>query len=299
QYLYDLGPLSALDHAALYDHSAWRMRVLPLGAGRLLWLGIDYARRPAASFLAWGTCVELRAARGDFSDRELLSLAKGMRPAARSLAEAERPFALRSYWARHPRPDLNLPVGPYRPPSSLWRLRWPWARAAHRVSARPAGDREWLRAVRALAPAWRFDGQFAFGPARRPLELQAVFRPARGPAHQRLWLRRLDAARSPLARPAADRLPALESYSGFSSFPVAAAAPAAGTPVVYAASVSRELGPHDVLWWEGKSAWLLQASSRGNFGLAAALGLASKILRRPLRLEGAGPGAARPKDART
>jgi hypothetical protein len=43
------------------------------------------------------------------------------------------PLAERSYWARHPRYDRFLCRLPgYRPPSGLWRWRWPWLAVDHR-----------------------------------------------------------------------------------------------------------------------------------------------------------------------
>ncbi|MBI3299086.1 MAG: hypothetical protein HYZ75_13035 [Elusimicrobia bacterium] len=260
QFLYDLGPLSALDSAALFDHYAWTITPRPLGGGRLCWLGTDYAKKRAASFYAWGTNVEWRVLEGSFSDDELVALCRGMKP----LGVETRPFAALTYWSRHPRYDLNMCAGAYRPPSSLWKLRWPWAAKAHIWSTRPPS----ARVRSALAPRWRFDSSCRFPGA----ESQYLFFPSAGTRHQQLWLREFPAKTCPLKEPPPARLPALDSFSGFNAFPITVA-----EGPLYAASLRLDTGPHDAVWWRGGKTYLLQQSSGTSAGIKSFLEQAQRL----------------------
>ena len=281
QYLYDLGPLSALDHAALYDHYAWRLRAAPLDADRLAWLGTDYARMKAASFLGWGTSVELRVRAGRFSDAELLALCRGMRPAPGGRRLLGKPFAELSYWSRHPRHDLNMCSSGYRPPSSLWRLRWPWAAKPHRWSTEAPFRRGRFR-LAALRGSWRFDSACRFPGA----ETQALFYPADGNRHHTLWVREFPAAACPLRQPAESRLPEMDRYSGLGAFPVTVLSRQERR--VFIASVRKEHGPHDAVWWEDRRMFLVQQSSRVGGGVAAFAGMLGRLLGARLSVENGG-----------
>ena len=288
EFLYDLGPLSALDHAALYDHDAWRLTALDMGDGRLCWLGTDYEAKRAACFLGWGTNAELRVEEGAFSDEELLSIARSMSPPAAAKALENKPFAELTYWSRHPRYDLNMCASDYRPPSSLWKLRWPWAQAEHSWStdlpsfALPAGK----SGVGAISDEWRFDSACRFGAAENPVESQALFFPAAGPRHRLFWLREFPEALCPLAKPRETRLPEMDRFSGLAAFGLTVASAAGAPPVrVFVASVSKDFGPHDAVWWEGGRMFLAQASSRANGGVDDFLRTVSRLLGRRLRVE--------------
>lgn len=257
QYLYDLGPLSALDHAALYDHDVDTLAARDMDGRRLCWLGTDYARKRAAAFFGWGTNAELRVTEGKFSDDELVSIAAGMTPQA----QMTRPFAELTYWSRYPRYDLNLCSSKYRPPSSLWKLRWPWAAVDHSWTTAPVGS--WNSA--AIKDEWAFDSACRFG----QYETQALYYPADGTRHQVLWLREFPQELAPLKKPE------LDSYSGFSRFPITNAA--IGARTIFIASVRPDCGPHDALWWEDGKLRLAQASSRVGHDVAAFTATLSRL----------------------
>lgn len=153
QFLYDVGPISAVDCAALFDYQPEAMRAWPLGEGRLAWTGFDYENRPAVSMLAWGTNFELRVAAGDVSKQDLLALARSTAPTAP--ANGGKPLPYRTYWSRYPRYDQHMCRYPnYRPPSSIWRIRGLWFHGDHSWTThwadceRPGAGRRTLLAFR-------------------------------------------------------------------------------------------------------------------------------------------------------
>ncbi|KTD41832.1 hypothetical protein Lpar_3149 [Legionella parisiensis] len=80
QFLYDFGPLSTLDHAALYDHWVWEMKPHVVNQESICWLGYDYSKSKTLSFLSYGTNIELRLVEGDLKDKELLEMCKLFSP---------------------------------------------------------------------------------------------------------------------------------------------------------------------------------------------------------------------------
>ena len=291
QFLYDLGPLPTLDHAALYDHRPELMRVHALDAERVAWTGYDYADRPALTMLAWGTSLELRELDGgdrSHPDSFLLDLARSFRPVR---DEPLPPLAARSYWSRYPRYDLHLcRLRSYRPPSSLWRWRWPWLARGHRwqtglpVTSLPGLARQ---GSEVFAPAWRFDSACVIGePAGPdPCEVQLFFQPASGRGHAQLWLRWFRRAASPLREPGPGEWPDLDSHSGFRGFHRTRWT-AGGGARGFLASRTLAHGPHDALWWQGEHGYVLQVSAAVRHDLRAALELVGRAVGEPVAAAG-------------
>ena len=127
QFLYDLGPLSTLDHCALYDHWVWKMKPLVLDSGNICWLGYDYSQSKTATFFSCGTNVELRLLEGDLDAKDFKELCNTFIATAKSSAILEKKFYELSYWSRYSDCLNNACTNKddYRPPSSLWKLRWP------------------------------------------------------------------------------------------------------------------------------------------------------------------------------
>lgn len=263
QYLYDLGPLSTLDHAALYDQSAQTMTAHHLPEGGIGWVGVDYAGAPAVTWLQHGTNVELRSLSGPFDTDTVLRLAGGFRP----IDSAEmQPFSARSYWARHDRYDLHLPRGLYRPPSSLWRLRWPWIAASHKWS-----DGAEPRLIAAVGADWQCDGTCTIG--GDPDEIISRFiRTNTGRAV--LWLRRFRPCPETIFDPQG-KLPPLDSHSGFTAFEITQSTASGLTCLT--ASRDAGIGPHDTLFWRDGWGYLVQQSSHATGSLAAHLALVGRI----------------------
>jgi hypothetical protein len=67
----------------------------------------------------------------------------------------------------------------------------------------------------------------------------------------------------------------LDSYSGFSRFPITNAA--IGARTIFIASVRPDCGPHDALWWEDGKLRLAQASSRVGHDVAAFTATLSRL----------------------
>lgn len=289
QFLYDLGPLSALDHAALYDHRQEQMRVHALDGERVAWTGFDYEDRPALTLLAWGTSLELRELDGNPSRLKapegfLLDLARSFQPVDPDTPLA--PFAERSYWSRHPRYDRHMcRLRTYRPPSSLWRWRWPWLAADHRwqtalpAVALPGFERH---GAGMFAPAWRFDSACVFGEAAKPGEVQLLFQPSSGLGHAQLWLRQFQRAASPIPEPGAGEWPALDTYSGFRGFHLTRWESGGGLRG-FLASRTLEHGPHDALWWQGGHGCLLQVSAAVRHDLRSFLDVLGGAVGEPVR----------------
>lgn len=85
QFLYDFGPLSILDHAALYDHWVWEMKPHVVNEETICWLGYDYSKSKALTFLSYGTNVELRLLEGNLKDEEFIELCKLFSPIPSSM----------------------------------------------------------------------------------------------------------------------------------------------------------------------------------------------------------------------
>ncbi|WP_428266351.1 hypothetical protein [Haliangium sp.] len=278
QYLYDWGPLSALDHAALYDHRPEDMRIWPMDRERVAWTGWDYSQHRALSMLAWGTSVEVRELSGDHPDERLVDLARSFEPVSES---EPAPMAERSYWSRWPRYDANMIRVPgYRLPSSLWLWRWPWLAADHTWStAMPSLELPGLRerGSDVFAPAWRFDSACGFGEARDPGEVQLLFRPASGLGHAQLWLRRFSRQAGSIREPAPGEWPLLDSLGGHRPVHPTRLAGSLGLRA-FAASRTMDNGPHDIVWWRGRYGYLLQISAAVRHDLGYAIERLSSLV---------------------
>ncbi|MDJ0630737.1 MAG: hypothetical protein QNJ44_20945 [Rhodobacter sp.] len=268
QYLYDLGPLSTLDCAALYDQSADSMAVNPLSTGGVAWVGVDYAGLPAVTWLQHGTNVELRCLSGRFDLDRVLDLADGF--ASLDVA-AQLPFSKRSYWARHDRYDIHLARGIYHPPSSLWRFRWPWLAVDHHWS----DDADVICAglSSAVGSSWQFDGTCCFGVP--PAETITRFIAADSGCAV-LWVRQFRAHEASIPDPHGG-IPTLDRHSGFSAFEITQTYEQ--NLRLITASRSRRVGPHDTVAWKGSWGYLVQQSSYAAGDLQTHLQLARRITR--------------------
>ncbi|MCD5315726.1 asparagine synthetase B family protein [Kineosporia babensis] len=109
QFLYDWA-FPAVDHPCLWGSPT---RAVPIGEGRVVWLGTDYLGHPGAGARMARTTVEMSVLKGSFGDDEIRELFAGLRPAqepvpARVLAT---PFHELSYWARYPVDMVSVPTG--------------------------------------------------------------------------------------------------------------------------------------------------------------------------------------------
>lgn len=283
QYLYDLGPLSALDHAALFDHRPECMRAHRLDETRVAWTGYDYRKARALSMLAWGTSLELREVEGEHTREQLVEFARSFEPVG---PPKRGSFADRTYWSRYPGYEVNMCRGEgYRPPSSLWSWRWPWAKAAHRWSNELpeiplAGLR--LKGRKVFVPEWHFDGACTFGDAPAFKEVQLWFEPSSGTGHARLWLRQFPRVDGPFDEPASGCWPPLDSFSGYRKFSRQALSSESGLQI-YVASHHPEYGPHDAVFWLGDHGYLLQLSAAIKHDTEDLTRSLTKLLAEPVR----------------
>lgn len=244
QFLYDLGPISSIDHAALYDHYPEKMKHFAIDQDRIGWIGIDYNQKPAVCALAWGTNIEFRVTEGTFSEDELIQMLKSCIPANETTkAKLNIPFAKLSYWSRYPRYDQNMCSITYHPPSTFWKLRWPWAQTDHvwkietsmKTKSLSYGKKTWIYNSTCSFPGF---------------ETQHIFFPDNGQRHQQLWIRSFPEAKSPLQKPQTGQLPETEVFSGKTSFKATSIPTSNGN--IYLISEDQEIGPHDaVMWHEG------------------------------------------------
>lgn len=280
QFLYDLGPFSAADHAILYDHYAWK--ISPEISGDLVyWHGFDDIANPVLTFQTFGTNVDLRVLQGEVHKEELSAIASSLKSSPQACHIARSPFAERSYWSRYPRYDQNLYMqgSSYKIPSSLWKLRWPSWEAEH----------EWMQCDSSLISQdlkqylstlceadFLPDSLCVFGDKHNPLEVQLYLIHKENP-NMFAWLRRIKAQASTLKQPSPDRLPELDVFSGYSSFIVNVHEPSPYETPLYLASVTPEVGPHDLIWWHQGYLYLIQICAAPSFGLKEALLLSSSL----------------------
>jgi hypothetical protein len=284
QYLYDLGPLSALDHAALFDNKPECIEAHRLDDVRIAWTGYDYGNKRTLSMLAWGTNLELREIEGHHTLGFLLKLARSFEPVGRPKST---PFANRSYWSRYPRYDIHMCRDRYyRPPSSLWLWRWPWIEADHHWQARLPELQLvslQLNGNNVFTPEWRFDSACIFGETDAPAEVQLIFEPTSGIGHARLWLRQFPRSLSPIAEPSAGHWPPLDAFSGYEGFSRSEFNSESGLRICVA-SHHLEYGPHDAVWWQGNFGYLLQMSAAVRHNLQYLAATLVKVLAEPVHL---------------
>ena len=250
QFLYDLGPLSSLDHAALYDHRPDLMKSFAIDADRIGWMGIDYNQKPTACMLAWGTNIEFRVVEGDFTETELIKMLKSCNPINTEILE--KPMAQLSYWSRYPRYDLNMCSMLYHPPSTFWKLRWPWAPVDHQWKIEPAMKKEVFDYA---GKKWVYDSTCEFP----GYETQHLFFPNDGHRHQQLWIRTFPEEQSPLKKPTADQNPATEIFSGKTTFPVQRISNSENP--IFVISENEQIGPHDAVFWKNQIMHLIHVSN--------------------------------------
>lgn len=278
QFLYDWGPCSTLDHAALCDYRPECLEVWPLDDVRVAWTGYDYAGSRALSMLAWGTNLELRELAGEHSEPYLLELARSFQPVS---DRQTPPMAERSYWSRWPRYDRNMVRRPgYRLPSSLWLWRWPWQPVEHRwirgmVDLDLPGSR--ARHGQVFSPDWVFDSACIFGDPSDAAEIQLLFQPRSKLGHAQLWLRRFARYAGSIREPAAGEWPLLDP-SGYPQSIRRSRLDGSGGSRAFAASRTGGHGPHDLVWWRARHGFLLQISAAAGHDLGHATDLLSRLL---------------------
>lgn len=260
QFLYDFGALPILDHAALYDHWVWEMKPHVLNEESICWLGYDYSKSKALTFFSHGTNVELRLLEGDLKDEELIDLCKFFSPISLSMKILKSNFFELSYWSRYTNCKENACINRdvYRPPSSLWNIRWP----LHNIisGSRPEQNIKYLEL---LHLDFALDSQIIYGNKDQVEELQLVMFPQNGKKSQIAWFRVFNKISFPIKQPAISRLPTMNSFSGYSNFNLTVLHPRSNmiSSNIYIASVNLDYGPHDALWWDNKNAYLLQQSA--------------------------------------
>ncbi|HAU0368235.1 TPA: hypothetical protein JBF73_03375 [Legionella pneumophila] len=260
QFLYDFGPLSTLDHAALYDHWVWEIKPLLLDEKNVCWIGYDYAKARTLSFLSHGTNVELRLLEGSLTDEEFLDLCKFFSPLESSNQILEKSFFELSYWSRYGNCLENSCINrnEYKPPSSFWNIRWP----LHNIIKAGKPDLN-VKFLEQLNLGFISDSQILHGDANTTKEIQITMFPKDGKRNQIAWFRVFNKDSFPIKKPAISRLPSMNSFSGYCNFNLTVLKPKSGDILsnIYIASFSKDHGPHDALWWDNDNAYLLQISS--------------------------------------
>jgi hypothetical protein len=278
QFLYDWGPCSTLDHAALCDHQPECLRVWPMDRSRVAWTGYDYAERQALSMLAWGTNVELRALDGTDAEYYLVDLAASFQPLS---DHPTPPMAERSYWSRWQRYDVNMVRRPdYLLPSSLWLWRWPWLAVEHRWTSQfvdiglPGVH---ARCGEVFSPDWAFDSACVFGGQPNADEIQLLFRPLSRPGHAQLWLRGFSRRPGSIREPVGEDWPLLDPSIDPGSIRRTRLSTANGSRA-FVASRLTGYGPHDIVWWRGQHGFLMQISAAVGHDLNYAVDLFSRLM---------------------
>lgn len=109
QFLYDYAP-PAFDHPCLWESQNIRAFLVGDFIG---WLGTDFRKLQAATVSLDRTTVELSVTEGSFTDAELQSICRGLRPAAPEKRELilNTSVADLCYQGRHREPPIAVPVG--------------------------------------------------------------------------------------------------------------------------------------------------------------------------------------------
>ena len=126
QFLYDWG-FPALDHPCLWRSET---RAMPLIGAYVVWFGVDYMKNRAASARMARTMIELSVLAGEFSEEEITSLYRSLRPASDEAAQiiSRTPFRILSYWVRYPEAAMvDVPIGlwKFRRPDKVHEGQWP------------------------------------------------------------------------------------------------------------------------------------------------------------------------------
>lgn len=266
QFLYDFGPLSTLDHAALYDHWVWEMKPHLVDQENVCWLGYDYSKSKTLSFLSYGTNIELRLLEGSLKDEEFLELCNSFSPIPSSNEVLKKNFFELSYWSRYSNCMENACINrnEYKPPSSIWNLRWP----LHNILRAGKPDRH-IEYLNFLNLDFIPDSQIIYGNKNQIEEIQLVMFPKDGKKNQIAWFRVFNKNSFPMKKPALSRLPNMNIFSEFSGFNLSVLTSKSDliSSNIYVASVNNSYGPHDALWWDNENAYLLQLSAGVNTSL--------------------------------
>ncbi|HAT6309909.1 TPA: hypothetical protein JAJ32_001495 [Legionella pneumophila] len=277
QFLYDFGPLSTLDHAALYDHWVWEMKPHVLNQENVCWIGYDYSKSKTLSFLSYGTNIELRLLEGNLKDEDFLELCKFFSPLSSSSEILEKSFFELSYWSRYRNCIENACINSneYKPPSSLWNLRWPM----HNILRGSKPDC-YSKYSHQFNLDFIPDSQIIYGNENQIEEIQFVLFPKNGKKNQMAWFRVFNKSSFPIKKPAISRLPSMNSFSGYSNFNLTVLNPRSGviSSNIYIASFNNYYGPHDALWWDNENAYLLQLSTNVNNSIESFKGVFCQLM---------------------
>ncbi|HAT8226135.1 TPA: hypothetical protein JA370_09215, partial [Legionella pneumophila] len=194
QFLYDFGALSTLDQAALYDHWVWEMRPHVYNEENICWIGYDYSKSKTLSFFSYGTNIELRLLEGNLKDEELIDLCKLFSPISSTNEILKKNFFELSYWSRYSNCIENACINrnEYKPPSSLWNLRWP----LHNILRGSKSDHN-LGYLNHLNLDFIPDSQIIYGNKDQIEETQLVMFPQNGKKNQIAWFRVFNKASFP------------------------------------------------------------------------------------------------------
>ncbi|AWN73387.1 hypothetical protein LEAN103870_15715 [Legionella anisa] len=262
QFLYDFGPLSTLDHAALYDHWVWEMKPYVVNEENICWIGYDYSKSKTLSFLSYGTNIELRLIEGHLKDEEFLDLCKFFSPLSSSSEILKKSFFELTYWSRFSNCMKNACIknDTYKPPSSLWNLRWP----LHNIFKLSKLDQN-IKYINELNLDFIIDSQIIYGDKDHIEEVQLIMFPQNGKKNQIAWFRVFNKENFPIKKPPPSRLPIMNTFSGYSSFNLTVLNGSDGAiSNIYITSVNDHYGPHDALWWDDENAYLFQISAGTN-----------------------------------
>ena len=167
QFLYDYAP-PAFDHPCLWESTA--IRGFPVG-DHIGWLGRDFRKLQAASLCFDRTTVELSVTEGTFSDEELQSICRGLRPAVPEARASilQTTLADLSYQSRYREPPIGVPVG-----------YWAYKRSESlQVTALRADNVPVHVTPFDIAPpedyGYRLNTAFVFGNQESPQEVDLVF----------------------------------------------------------------------------------------------------------------------------
>lgn len=175
QLLYDLGPPA-------YDHpSFWLQRPEPFVVGNDIgWIGTDFRECKATSLHLHRTMIESSVQVGNFSDGELISICRALRPAVPS-AHAQilkTPIADLCYWGRYEDFIVTVPMG-------YWKHRRRPAKVNITVARAADVPKSCLKLQVSPPPQYGFvlDTAIAFGDPEHPQEVEWIYEKPEPPGH--------------------------------------------------------------------------------------------------------------------
>lgn len=282
QFLYDFGPLSILDHAALYDHYSWNIKANPIDNQNIYWTGYDYHNKKCLSFLSHGTNIELRCLDNKCTYNELIEIAKSLQPINKHDPIFSKKFHELTYWNRYKNPYKNacLNNNKYRPPSSMWPIRFPYFNGQHIWSSPTQEDESYLqKKFNFLIKGYYCDSICNIFIEQNLAEKQFLLYPNNN-KNCIIYLRKILQVYSPIKNPGFSRLPETEKFSNKSNFYITIIErnKTKFKSNIYIASINENFGPHDLIWWDEQDTLLLQITSHPHYSID----YISKVFIKPL-----------------